>query len=277
MELKATIEAAARAVREVDALVITAGAGIGVDSGLPDFRGREGFWRAYPPIAKLGLSFTEMANPYWFDRNPRLAWAFYGHRLNLYRNTEPHRGFDQLLELAESKPSGYFVFTSNVDGHFQKAGFDEGRIEECHGSIHHFQCAAVCSHAIWDGGETEVEVDEERFEALNPLPACERCGGTARPNILMFGDWAWISSRTEEQGMRFGAWLRDLKSDGRKLAVIEVGAGRAVPTVRYRSESLARSHGASLVRINPRDYETPPGDCHSIPLGAAEGIAAIVC
>ena len=54
------------------------GAGMGVDSGLPDFRGQHGFWRAYPAIAGLGLSFEEMANPAWFKRDPHLAWAFYG-------------------------------------------------------------------------------------------------------------------------------------------------------------------------------------------------------
>jgi NAD-dependent SIR2 family protein deacetylase len=51
------IERAVRAVRDADALLITAGAGMGVDSGLPDFRGNEGFWRAYPPMAKLGIQF----------------------------------------------------------------------------------------------------------------------------------------------------------------------------------------------------------------------------
>jgi NAD-dependent SIR2 family protein deacetylase len=49
---------------------------MGVDSGLPDFRGAQGFWRAYPAIAKLGLSFEGMANPAWFKKNPHLAWAF---------------------------------------------------------------------------------------------------------------------------------------------------------------------------------------------------------
>jgi NAD-dependent SIR2 family protein deacetylase len=87
------IRMAAKAIQEADALFITAGAGMGVDSGLPDFRGNSGFWKAYPPIAKLGLSFSEMANPKWFDQKPEMAWAFYGHRLNLYRATVPHRGF----------------------------------------------------------------------------------------------------------------------------------------------------------------------------------------
>ena len=36
-------------------ILIAAGAGIGVDSGLPDFRGQDGFWKAYPPLAKLHM------------------------------------------------------------------------------------------------------------------------------------------------------------------------------------------------------------------------------
>jgi NAD-dependent SIR2 family protein deacetylase len=83
--LNEKLKRAAEAIRTADALLLCAGAGIGVDSGLPDFRGRQGFWRAYPTIAKLGLSFEEMAHPGWFAKEPSLAWAFYGHRLNLYR------------------------------------------------------------------------------------------------------------------------------------------------------------------------------------------------
>jgi NAD-dependent SIR2 family protein deacetylase len=70
------IRHAAEAIKAADALLVTAGAGMGVDSGLPDFRGAQGFWRAYPAIAKLGLSFEGMANPAWFKKNPHLAWAF---------------------------------------------------------------------------------------------------------------------------------------------------------------------------------------------------------
>lgn len=177
MMLKKNLEKAAQILKNADALVITAGAGIGVDSGLPDFRGNEGFWKAYPPIAKLGKSFVEMANPQWFHRNPKLAWAFYGHRLNLYRATAPHTGFTQLLDIARQKPGGYFVFTSNVDGQFQTAGYDDNRIEECHGSIHYFQCADPCGDDIWDASTINVNVDEEVFEALEPLPGAGTAAG----------------------------------------------------------------------------------------------------
>jgi NAD-dependent SIR2 family protein deacetylase len=259
MKLDEILEKASRVIQAADALLISAGAGVGVDSGLPDFRGNKGFWKAYPPIAKLGISFVEMANPSWFDSDPKLAWAFYGHRLNLYRKTTPHEGFQQLLNLAKSKTDGYFVFTSNVDGHFQKAGFDSDKIEECHGSIHHFQCKAPCYREIWDAAEITVMVDEENFQARDPLPLCENCGRIARPNILMFGDWTWIPDRTNQQASSLAAWLKKIHKNQKRLAIIEVGAGEAVATVRYHSENIAEMHNATLIRINPRDYDVPAG------------------
>ena len=71
-----TIKKAKQKIKEADVILITAGAGMGVDSGLPDFRGDEGFWKAYPVIKNLGHSFVDMANPQWFDTKPKLAWAF---------------------------------------------------------------------------------------------------------------------------------------------------------------------------------------------------------
>ena len=64
---------AARLVSAADGLIIAAGAGMGVDSGLPDFRGNEGFWKAYPALARARLEFTRIASPSAFERNPQLA------------------------------------------------------------------------------------------------------------------------------------------------------------------------------------------------------------
>ncbi len=274
MDLEENINNAALALKEADAILITAGAGIGVDSGLPDFRGNKGFWKAYPPIGKLGISFVDMANPMWFQRKPHLIWGFYGHRLNLYRRTNPHKGFSKVLEIANQKPGKYFVFTSNVDGQFQKAGYDDERIEECHGSIHHLQCTGPCCYDIWDASDNNIIVDEEVFEAQEPLPSCVHCSALARPNILMFGDWNWISNRTDDQSRRYGQWLYEIAKEGYKLAIIEMGAGEAVPTVRMNSEAAAGKYNATLIRINPRDYHTPSGNI-SIPLSSAEGVSQI--
>ena len=242
---------AAAAVRSAEGLIIAAGAGMGVDSGLPDFRGDEGFWRAYPPAAKLGLSFADLANPKWFERDPALAWGFYGHRLGLYRQRAPHAGFDLLQRWAKARPQGCFVFTSNVDGHFQKAGFAEGRVVECHGSLQHFQCVKPCCEATWPAPAGAIEVDPTTLRAPGELPRCVRCGGLARPNVLMFEDTTWIPGRTTAQQLRFAAWLRLLRRG--RFAVIELGAGTAVPTVRLTAERLAAAGQVPLIRINPHE------------------------
>ena len=265
---------AAKHIHDSDAMLITAGAGMGVDSGLPDFRGNEGFWKAYPLIAKRGISFYQMANPEWFHDDPELAWAFYGHRLTLYREIMPLKGFYQILEKAMEKKNGYFVFTSNVDGQFQKAGYPDQQIVECHGSIHHFQCCKPCSDKIWPADEIQIRVNLDNFSAEKPLPMCPNCGSLARPNILMFGDWGWISHRMNNQNKRLGRWLEKLKFNQSKLVIIEIGAGNAVPTVRHLSENVAAQLSASLIRINPRDFDVPAGHL-AVPENAAEGIKQI--
>jgi NAD-dependent SIR2 family protein deacetylase len=248
----------AEAVVAAEALVICAGAGMGVDSGLPDFRDDEGFWQAYPPAAKLGLSFAGLANPAWFDRDPGLAWGFYGHRFELYRTTAPHPGFAVLRRWADRMPRGCFVFTSNVDGHFQKAGFAEDEIVECHGSLQHLQCVKPCCAATWPAPDgAKFTVDPATLRAQDGLPRCPMCGGLARPNVLMFGDGAWNPGRTAAQQIRFRLWLRRLVRG--KLLVVEVGAGTAISTVRQTAEQLAEAAGTPLVRINPHEAQGPPG------------------
>lgn len=258
-----------------DALVIAAGAGMGVDSGLPDFRGREGFWQAYPALAKAKLDFTEIASPRTFVRDPALAWGFYGHRLSLYRRTLPHAGFDILREWSQRMPLGCWVFTSNVDGQFQRAGFAEQRIHECHGSIHHLQCLADCGSGVWNATDFTPEVDEARCQLLNTPPRCPRCGGMARPNILMFGDGAWVDQRTEAQRRREAMWFDSLASHRAKVVVVELGAGTAIPSVRQFSHTVCRDLGARLIRINPREPQVPSSLDIGLGVGSLEALQAI--
>ena len=266
------IERAARAIEGADALLVGAGAGMGVDSGLPDFRGPEGFWRAYPPYAKLGLRFEEMTSPGHFATDPPLGWGFYGHRTNLYRRTRPHEGFAILKNWADRTGRGGFVYTSNVDDHFRKAGLDPDRIVECHGSIERWQCLAGCGVGVVPADPAEIPVDPSTFRAGPPLPACPSCGALARPNILMFGDLGWDSRATREQGARLERWLVGL---GRgNLVIVELGAGRVVPTVRRFCEATASTLGATLIRINLREPEVPAGQI-GLAMGARDALRAI--
>jgi len=240
---------AADAIGRAKALIITSGAGMGVDSGLPDFRGEEGFWKAYPVYARLGISFVEAANPRHFIRDPAFGWGFYGHRTALYRSTEPHDGFQILRRWIERFGMEYFAVTSNVDGQFQKAGFEEAKVLEVHGSIHHLQCLDPCSGAIWPNRE-EIPVDPSTMRAMR-IPLCNRCGGVARPNVLMFGDISWLSERTDRQESSFETFLAGHKDC--ETAVVEMGAGTSIPTIRLLSERLGRRRGVTVVRINPRE------------------------
>jgi len=256
------LEKAVLWLREADGLLITAGAGMSVDSGLPDFRGQDGFWRAYPALRRQGLSFEDMANPAPFAEHPKLAWGFYGHRLKLYRETVPHEGFAILRKWADRMNHGAFVFTSNVDGQFQKAGFPEHRVHECHGSIHALQCLETCTDDTWSATDLHPLVDETTSELESPMPRCPRCGALARPNILMFGDWGWVGLPYEKQQQRLAAWISSVS----KLVVVEVGAGKALPTVRRFSERFSAQR---LIRINLRESTTKPS--HGVGL---EGAAA---
>lgn len=262
-ELSSRLDAAAELLRSADALLIGAGAGMGVDSGLPDFRGDEGFWRAYPPFR--GRSFADLSNPQWFHDDPAQAWGFFGHRMNLYRECQPHEGFGILLRWRERFKKGVFVFTSNVDGHFQRAGFPEERVIECHGSIRFLQCVNFCRDAIWPADDVRIAVDPATIRATSELPKCPYCGRLARPNILMFYDGDWISLRTDEQRARFDTWLQQT-SDCNRVA-LEFGAGLAVTTVRHVCERQARR----LIRVNPRE---PNLGCEgvSLPMGALQAI-----
>jgi NAD-dependent SIR2 family protein deacetylase len=266
------LKRAAEAIAAADALLVTAGAGMGVDSGLPDFRGDAGFWKAYPPFERAGLRFVDLANPSSFADDPAVGWGFYGHRQNLYRRTVPHAGFDLLKQWGEAKPGGTFVFTSNVDGQFQRAGFPADGVCEVHGSILHRQCLQPCGSHIWEADAADIVVDESTFRADPPLPTCPRCGGLARPNVLMFGDYDWVSDRTDAQERRLSDWLRSVS--GRRVAIVECGAGTGVPTVRMFGERVSARPGVTLIRINVREPEVPAGHI-GIPSGALSALSAI--
>lgn len=251
------LQRAADLVREATSLIALSGAGMGVDSGLPDFRGNQGFWNAYPPYQRLGVSFIEMANPRHLASDPGFGWGFYGHRLELYRRTKPNPGFGILLDWARQRQIPYFAVTSNVDGQFQKAGFPEENTWEVHGSIHYLQCTVPCQSSIWLNKE-KIDVNIDNMRAAN-FPQCPRCHRPARPNILMFGDGAFLPSRQEEQARAFNLFLND-QAGPRPLA-LEIGAGKMIPTIRSLSHDLA-DRGVALARVNPRDSDLPPTLSH---------------
>jgi NAD-dependent SIR2 family protein deacetylase len=86
----------------------------------------------------------------------------------------PHAGFSPLRRWGASRR----VFTSNVDGQFQRAGFAE--VAEVHGSIHHLRCVEPCTDDLWaaDGPTVTVDRDDARPGPVAHLPELRRTGAT---------------------------------------------------------------------------------------------------
>lgn len=150
-----------------DALVIAAGAGMGVDSGMPDLRRIGGLWTQTFNINGKATDLMELASPETFATDAQLAWGFYGERLAMCRQTQPHAGFTLLKQWAASKPLGAWVFTSNIDGQFQIAGFPAESVEECHCPPHELQCVKPCEEAVWSATDFTPEVDKASLRLHN--------------------------------------------------------------------------------------------------------------
>ena len=170
----------------------------------------------------------------------------------------------------------YFIVTSNVDGQFQKAGFDTNKIHEVHGSIHYLQCSKDCKSEIWEVSPEEIVVDMEKFET-NTIPKCVHCGAVARPNIMMFGDSEFSYMREVEQRQRYLAWLAGVKKRKEHLVIIELGAGLEIPTIQILGNKLAnKNKNYSLIRINPRDFEVSSQCGVSLAMGGLEGLVELL-
>ena len=122
---------------------------------------------------------------------------------------------------------------------------------------------------IYSAKDIQIIVDKTEVLADEPLP--RRDGKILRPNILMFGDWSWLSERSMKQESRLGRWLNAIDSE--KTVVIEMGAGTAIPSVRRFSEQL-QFDGMKLIRINPRESKGPLGTI-SIAAGAKKALQEI--
>eukprot|EP01130_Rhizamoeba_saxonica_P010593 TRINITY_DN4356_c0_g1_i2.p1 TRINITY_DN4356_c0_g1~~TRINITY_DN4356_c0_g1_i2.p1 ORF type:complete len:222 (-),score=28.45 TRINITY_DN4356_c0_g1_i2:89-754(-) len=219
-----------------------------------------------------------MSDPQWFKDDPEFAWGFWSHRYHLYNNCQPHTGFDIMKKWCDTiTPQSWFCFTSNVDGGWQKMGFPEEKVYECHGTVHRLQCTEPCSNKIWETDPSYIPSHSADFRiATELIPMCIYCNKVARPCVMMFGDSQYIEDYQEQKYKYF-----DQIGQYNKVVVVEIGAGEAVPTVRYFGESVVQNNESYvLIRINPNDYEIPftANNRHvSIPLGGLEALQKIDC
>ncbi|KOY86090.1 hypothetical protein AD998_07975 [bacterium 336/3] len=236
-------------LEESEALVISTGAGMGIDAGLADYRGNGGQWGQVE--TETGQSIFETVNPQAFIENPTFSWGFFAQRIKEYENTQPHEGFDILKEWIEKYHLDYFILTSNIDRMFQKADFDENRIRELHGTLEYFQAVDIEKEGeVWKNEQSGDEILENIAKGV--FPVSPKTSLQARPNVYMFRDFTYINTISKKQEERFQAFLQ--KNKGKKLLVFEIGSGPHVQTVRIKTRMLKTEYGAKIVRINPKDY-----------------------
>ena len=240
---------------ECDGIVILAGAGMGVDAGIPDFRGRDGLWNQ-----EKGR-FMKYTDAIIWKTEPLNTWNFYIERFLNYRDTPPHDGYGQLLSL-QDRGHDMFVVTSNVDGHFKRAGFDPDRIYEIHGNLEWIQCSDFCCRDVRPMPQFTklLATDDE-------MPRCDECGKPMRPMVMMFNDPWFYPKYTGLQSIKYVNWSMNKTN----LLGIELGAGTHVPSIRH----FGRERTARLIRINLYEHSISREQDISIPETALQGINTV--
>ncbi len=152
-------------LKRAERVMISTGAGVSTESGIPAFRGNGGLWEEFKP--------EELATPEAFQRDPKKVWQWYDWRRQMIKGVEPNKGHHALVEL-ESLIPRLFLFTQNIDGLHQRAGSQN--VYELHGNIWRVRC--LKENKIFESFETP-------FKVIPPL--CE-CGSLIRPDVVWFGE-----------------------------------------------------------------------------------------
>lgn len=278
--------AATKWIREADAILVCAGAGMSATPGQNVYASEEDFKLNYPTMGQYDLrtAYECMGMGRLKNIPPTVGTAFYSqHALNMRFKFKPNDGYRALLAMCESKgPDGYFVHTSNVDGMFEKAGFDPERIYTCQGDMKYRQCPRPCCTEVWNAremnetivGKTDKKTMTVPQEVIAETMGCPRCGRTLL-SINCRGSDKFVHTPYQAAQDRLVAWIDALKRAGKRLVVVEIGAGYNSPAVsRYPMEAIVREMRGALIRINPTAPEVPQDIEKAI--GFADGWQALV-
>ena len=265
-----------------DAVLVITGAGMSVDSGVPTYRGSGGLWTRSIQIGDELYSYDEISSLKMWKENPHLAWGFKASFYHTMQELEPHEGYYTLLNALKAKYD-YFVCTSNIDGYFERAGFDPMKIYEVHGSVNFSQCMDKACNAR-NGVSPAVipDVDPETMHATT-LPSCPHCGNMSRPNVSMFGDYEFFEKPSQHQRKRLNTWLDKLNKENKQLVILEIGCGINPHSLRMCDGKMMSGewkmpmfdNHVGTIRINPEQNTHDPGTIH-INMGAKTGLKALM-
>jgi len=215
------------------------GAGISAESGIPTFRGPEGYWtvgsRVYQP--------QEMATWRMFQQNPDAVWQWYLYRAGVCRRAAPNPGHLALAALEPLLGERFRLITQNVDGLHLRAGNTPARTYQIHGNVFFMRCAAECTAALIPlpaslaGRDATLPLDADVRRQLT----CGLCGGPTRPHVL------WFDESYDEPHFRFHSSLQTAAATG-MLWIVGTSGSTNLP-LQVAAEVARR--GGTLVDVNP--------------------------
>ena len=173
---------------------IITGAGVSAESGIPTFRGKDGYWRNLDP--------AKLATPEAFERDPKLVWEWYRERRQRIRAAQPNAAHVAVAKLAQHADE-FLLITQNVDDLHRRAGLANEEMVQIHGDIFVTRCSR-CDFQFrraGRGGSPEppgaraVQPQSGRLKSIAPtsendvnLPRCPGCNALMRPGVVWFGE-----------------------------------------------------------------------------------------
>ncbi len=212
------IEAVTNRLSDARRVLVISGAGISAESGIPTFRGKDGWWRKEDP--------SKLATQAAFDRDASYVWEWYQYRRGLVAEAEPNAGHRAVAAWASSGKE-VLVATQNVDDLHERAGSPD--VTHIHGSIWRVRC---------EGCAAEHDEHTHPLPALPPL--CDRCQARLRPAVVWFGEML-----PPEPLQR----VQDFLAGGVDIAFV-IGTEASFGYIQGMARS-ARRAGALLVEVNP--------------------------
>jgi NAD-dependent deacetylase len=235
---KRLVEILDRARAQNGLIVVLTGAGISQESGIPTFRGPEGYWQ----IGSRNYHPQELATMNAFRRMPDEVWAWYLYRRGVCLRAEPNAAHRALVDLETAIGDRFQLITQNVDGLHPRAG--QRRFFAIHGQIDHMRCARECSPDPIPMPEG-IEIDWAKGRSLSDherkLLVCPSCGGRSRPHVL------WFDESYDEPRYRFESSLAAAASAD-LLVIVGTSAATTLPNLVARE---AFERGAAIVAVNP--------------------------
>ena len=167
-------------------ITVLTGAGISAESGIPTFRGPEGYWtvgaKEYHP--------QEMATRAMFDTHPYEVWKWYLYRLTVCSTADPNPGHHALVEMERLLQDRFTLVTQNVDNLHLRAGNSFDRTFQIHGNVFYMRCVDECQQQLYSLPTTILPRvnNQDLSDDDKARLCCPDCGAISRPHVLWFDE-----------------------------------------------------------------------------------------